>query len=57
VRQTGSAPWTIGTAQGGAYTLRYPAGGKMLDVNGSSTTAGLAPAVNRLAPILRTGQH
>jgi hypothetical protein len=57
VRQTGSAPWTISTAQGGAYTLRYPAGGKMLDVNGSSTTAGLAPAVNRLAPILRTGQH
>ena len=41
VQQTGSATWTIGSVQDGAYTLRYTASGKMLDVNGSSTTAGL----------------
>ncbi|WP_431605715.1 RICIN domain-containing protein [Amycolatopsis melonis] len=41
VQQTGTATWTISTVQGGAYTLRYTASGKALDVNGSSTTAGL----------------
>ena len=41
VQQTGNATWTLGSAQDGAYTLRYTASGKMLDVNGSSTTAGL----------------
>ncbi|WP_244211064.1 RICIN domain-containing protein [Amycolatopsis kentuckyensis] len=41
VQQTGTATWTVGTAQGGAYTLRYTASGKALDVNGSATTAGL----------------
>jgi ricin-type beta-trefoil lectin protein/glycosyl hydrolase family 2 len=41
VQQTGTATWTLGSAQGGTYTLRYTPSGKMLDVNGSSTTAGL----------------
>jgi hypothetical protein len=41
VQQTGTATWTISTVQGGAYTLRYTASGKALDVNGASTTAGL----------------
>ncbi|MEV8436118.1 RICIN domain-containing protein [Actinosynnema sp. NPDC051121] len=41
VQQTGNATWSLATAQGGAYTLRYTPSGKMLDVNGSSTTAGL----------------
>jgi hypothetical protein len=41
VQQTGSAAWTISTVQGGAYTLRYNASGKALDVNGSSSTVGL----------------
>ncbi|MEU4249077.1 RICIN domain-containing protein [Amycolatopsis sp. NPDC026612] len=41
IQQTGTATWTVGTAQGGAYTLRYTASGKALDVNGSATTAGL----------------
>ncbi|MGW3993128.1 RICIN domain-containing protein [Amycolatopsis sp. NPDC004772] len=41
VQQTGNATWTIAPAQGGAYTLRYTASGKALDVNGSATTVGL----------------
>ncbi|HET6711446.1 RICIN domain-containing protein [Amycolatopsis sp.] len=41
IQQTGNATWTVGTAQGGAYTLRYTASGKALDVNGASTTVGL----------------
>ncbi|MDX3192702.1 RICIN domain-containing protein [Streptomyces sp. MN03-5084-2B] len=41
IQQTGTATWSLGTAQGGAYTLRYTASGKALDVNASSTTAGL----------------
>ncbi|NUT91108.1 MAG: RICIN domain-containing protein, partial [Saccharothrix sp.] len=40
VQQTGNATWTISAVQG-AYTLRYTASGKMLDVNASSTTVGL----------------
>jgi hypothetical protein len=42
VQQTGNASWTVSTAQDGAYILRYDATGKVLDVNGSSSTAGLA---------------
>ncbi|WUH89682.1 RICIN domain-containing protein [Streptomyces sp. NBC_00433] len=41
VQQTGNATWTLSASQDGAYTLRYTASGKMLDVNASSTTAGL----------------
>ncbi|WP_232837246.1 RICIN domain-containing protein, partial [Lentzea terrae] len=41
VQQTGNATWTISAGQNGAFTLRYDATGKVLDVNGSSTTAGL----------------
>ena len=41
VQQTGTATWAVGTAAGGAYTLRYTASGKALDVNGSATTVGL----------------
>jgi hypothetical protein len=41
VQQTGNATWTVSASQNGAFTLRYDATGKVLDVNGSSTTAGL----------------
>jgi hypothetical protein len=42
IQQSGTATWTLGTVQGGAaYTLRYTATGKMLDVNGHSTTSGV----------------
>jgi hypothetical protein len=41
VQQTGAAAWTIATTTGGAYTLTYTASGKVLDVNASSSTAGL----------------
>ncbi|MER6793658.1 RICIN domain-containing protein [Amycolatopsis mediterranei] len=41
VQQTGTAAWTVGTVQGDAYTLRYTASGKALDVNGSAATVGL----------------
>ncbi|MET8162374.1 RICIN domain-containing protein [Sphaerisporangium sp. NPDC005289] len=41
VQQTGSAAWTVTSGQGGAYTLRYVPTGKVLDVNGGSTTQGL----------------
>src|SRR5439155_13163991 len=33
VQQSGTPTWTVGTTQD-AYTLRYTASGKMLDVNG-----------------------
>ncbi|MBP2702607.1 RICIN domain-containing protein [Microbispora sp. RL4-1S] len=41
VQQSGSAAWTVTSGQGGTYTLRYVPTGKVLDVNGSSTTQGL----------------
>ncbi|TLP52172.1 RICIN domain-containing protein [Microbispora triticiradicis] len=41
VQQSGSGAWTVTSGQGGAYTLRYVPTGKVLDVNGSSTTQGL----------------
>ena len=41
VQQTGSATWTLSAGQNGAFTLRYDATGKVLDVNGSSSTTGL----------------
>ena len=41
VQRSGATAWTISAAQGGAYTLRYTATGKVLDVNGHSTTAGV----------------
>ncbi|MEO6083560.1 MAG: RICIN domain-containing protein, partial [Umezawaea sp.] len=42
VQQSGTPTWTLSSVQGGAaYTLRYTATGKMLDVNGHSTTAGV----------------
>jgi hypothetical protein len=40
VQQSGTATWTLSPAQDGAYTLRYTSTGKMLDVNGHSTTTG-----------------
>jgi adhesin HecA-like repeat protein len=40
IQQSGTPSWTIATTQD-AYTLRYNASGKMLDVNGGSTTTGL----------------
>ena len=40
VQQSGTPTWTVSTTQD-AYTLRYSASGKMLDVNGGSSTAGL----------------
>ena len=43
VQQSGTATWTIGTTQD-AYTLRYTASGKVLDVNAGSSTAGPATA-------------
>ncbi|GAB3853960.1 RICIN domain-containing protein [Dactylosporangium cerinum] len=41
VQQSGAGAWTLATATGGAYTLRYVPTGKVLDVNGGSTTEGL----------------
>jgi adhesin HecA-like repeat protein len=41
VQQTGAGAWTVATAPGGSYTLRYVPTGKVLDVNGGSTTVGL----------------
>ncbi|WP_433125318.1 RICIN domain-containing protein [Micromonospora sp. CA-240977] len=40
IQQSGTPTWTISATQD-AYTLRYTASGKMLDVNGGSTTQGL----------------
>src|SRR3954467_1083472 len=40
VQQSGSPTWTVSTTQD-AYTLRYSASAKMLDVNAGSSTAGL----------------
>jgi len=40
VQQSGTPTWTISTTQD-AYTLRYTASGKVLDVNGGSSTVGL----------------
>lgn len=40
VQQSGTPTWTISTTQD-AYTLRYTASGKALDVNGGSSTQGL----------------
>ncbi len=40
VHQTGGLPWTVSTT-GGAVTLTYTGSGKVLDVNGSSSTEGL----------------
>ncbi|MEW2114840.1 RICIN domain-containing protein [Streptomyces sp. NPDC005474] len=41
VQNSGGGAWTIGTAPGGAYTLKYVSTGKSLDVNGFSATVGL----------------
>ncbi|MEU7875194.1 RICIN domain-containing protein [Dactylosporangium sp. NPDC049140] len=41
VQQAGGGAWTINATPGGAYTLSYVATGKVLDVNGGSTTLGL----------------
>ncbi len=40
VQQTGNATWTL-SASGNAFVLSYVPTGKVLDVNGGSTTAGL----------------
>ena len=40
VQQSGTPTWTISTTQD-AYTLRYNASGKVLDVNAGSSTVGL----------------
>ncbi|WP_338682479.1 RICIN domain-containing protein [Streptomyces acidiscabies] len=40
VQQTGGGTWTL-SASGSAFTLRYNPTGKVLDVNGFSSTAGL----------------
>ncbi|MBN1170966.1 MAG: RICIN domain-containing protein [Micromonosporaceae bacterium] len=40
VQQSGSPTWAISTTQD-AYILRYTASGKVLDVNGGSSTVGL----------------
>ncbi|MET8091499.1 RICIN domain-containing protein [Micromonospora sp. NPDC005220] len=40
VQQSGTPTWTISATQD-AYTLRYTTSGKVLDVNGGSTTTGL----------------
>ena len=40
VQQSGTPTWTISTTQD-AYTLRYTASGKVLDVNAGSSTVGL----------------
>lgn len=41
VQQSGTGTWTVSTAADGSYTLRYVPSGKMLDVNGGSSTVGL----------------
>ncbi len=41
VQQSGGLPWTVNTAPGGTFTLAYTGSGKVLDVNGGSSTAGL----------------
>lgn len=41
VQQSGNATWTVSAGQNGSFTLRYDATGKVLDVNGSSSTTGL----------------
>jgi hypothetical protein len=41
VQQNGNATWTVSAGQNGSFTLRYDATGKVLDVNGSSSTTGL----------------
>ncbi|NUR62949.1 MAG: beta-galactosidase [Catenulispora sp.] len=41
VQQSGGLAWTVSTAPGGTFTLAYTGSGKVLDVNASSTTAGL----------------
>lgn len=41
VQQTGNATWTVSTGPNGAFSLRYDATGKVLDVNGSSSATGL----------------
>ncbi|MGH3415109.1 MAG: RICIN domain-containing protein [Actinocrinis sp.] len=41
VQQTGGAAWTVSALSDGAFTLTYTASGKVLDVNGGSSTAGL----------------
>ncbi|WP_329045648.1 RICIN domain-containing protein [Amycolatopsis sp. NBC_01488] len=41
VQQSGTATWTIATTSDGSYTLQYVPSGKVLDVNASSSTAGL----------------
>jgi hypothetical protein len=41
VQQSGAAPWTLSSGQGAAFTLRYTATGKALDVNGHSTATGV----------------
>ena len=40
VQQSGTATWTVSATQD-AYTLRYNASGKVLDVNAGSSTVGL----------------
>ncbi|MEV6036806.1 RICIN domain-containing protein [Nonomuraea sp. NPDC052116] len=41
VQQAGDATWKITSSSGNAYTLTYVPTGKVLDVNGGDTTAGL----------------
>lgn len=41
VQQSGGLPWTINTAPGGTFTLAYTGSGKVLDVNGGSSSVGL----------------
>ncbi|GAB2811801.1 RICIN domain-containing protein [Lentzea nigeriaca] len=41
VQQSGNATWTVSAGQNGAFSLRYDPTGKVLDVNGSSSTTGL----------------
>ncbi|WP_405526300.1 RICIN domain-containing protein [Streptomyces canus] len=41
VQRSDGGAWTINTAPGGAYTLKYVSSGKALDVDGYSSTVGL----------------
>lgn len=41
VQKSDGGAWTISTAPGGAYTLKYVSSGKALDVDGYSSTVGL----------------
>jgi hypothetical protein len=41
VQQSGTSTWAVAITQDGSYTLSYVASGKMLDVNGGDSTAGL----------------